>query len=64
MEENLNAGEIIAKGYKAELVLSILASRPTSLSASGLPVGLKVTEKSFGYGRKMPIVKDLGYIKR
>ena len=27
-----------------------------------LPIGLKVTEKSFGYGRKMPIVKDLGYL--
>ncbi len=64
MEENLNAQEIVKKGYKAELVLSILRRiEANEYKRKQLPIGLKVTEKSFGYGRKMPIVKDLGHIK-
>jgi NAD+ synthetase len=64
MEENSSPSEIIGKGYRAELVLSILRRVEASeYKRKQLPIGLKVTEKSFGYGRKMPIVKALGYIK-
>ncbi|OGS08209.1 MAG: hypothetical protein A2270_10275 [Elusimicrobia bacterium RIFOXYA12_FULL_51_18] len=64
MEENLTTREIIRKGYKAELVRSILRRiEANEYKRKQLPIGLKVTEKSFGYGRKMPIVKDLDYIK-
>ncbi len=63
MEEGLTAREIVKKGHKAELVLSILRRiEANEYKRKQLPIGLKVTEKSFGYGRKMPIVKDLGYI--
>jgi len=65
MEENRTPAEIIGKGYKAELVLSIIKRvERNEYKRRQLPIGLKVTEKSFGYGRKMPIVKDLGYIRQ
>jgi NAD+ synthase (glutamine-hydrolysing) len=64
MEENRTPREIIKKGYKAELVLSILRRiEANEYKRKQLPIGLKVTEKSFGYGRKMPIVKASGFIK-
>ncbi len=64
MEENRTPREIIRKGYKPELVLSILRRiEANEYKRKQLPIGLKVTEKSFGYGRKMPIVKAMGFIK-
>jgi len=64
MEEGLTPRQIIKKGHKTELVLSILRRiEANEYKRKQLPIGLKVTEKSFGYGRKMPIVKDLGYLK-
>ena len=64
MEENRTAREIIKRGYRADLVLSVLRRiEANEYKRKQLPIGLKVTEKSFGYGRKMPIVKALGYIK-
>jgi NAD+ synthase (glutamine-hydrolysing) len=64
MEENLSPREIIRKGHAAELVLSVLQRIEASeYKRKQLPIGLKVTEKSFGYGRKMPLVKDLGYLR-
>ncbi|MEI7481269.1 MAG: NAD+ synthase [Elusimicrobiota bacterium] len=64
MEENRTPLEIIKKGYKPELVLSILRRiEANEYKRKQLPIGLKVTEKSFGYGRKMPIVKAMGFIK-
>lgn len=64
MDENRSAHEIIRRGYKKELVLSILRRiEANEYKRKQLPIGLKVTEKSFGYGRKMPIVKALEFIK-
>jgi len=61
MEENRSAGEIIKKGHKAELVRSILRRiEANEYKRKQLPIGLKVTEKSFGFGRRMPIVKRMG----
>jgi len=64
LEENRTPSEIIARGFRRELVLSILRRVEASeYKRKQLPVALKVTEKSFGYGRKMPIVKSLRFIK-
>ena len=64
MEENRTAREIINKGYTAELVFSILRRiEANEYKRKQLPIGLKVTEKSFGYGRKMPIVKATEFIR-
>ena len=64
MEENRTPAEIARRGFPRELVLSILRRvEANEYKRKQLPIGLKVTEKSFGYGRKMPIVKSLGYLK-
>ncbi|MDO8805802.1 MAG: NAD(+) synthase, partial [Elusimicrobiota bacterium] len=58
IEENRSPLEIIRRGFKKELVLSILRRvEANEYKRRQLPIGLKVTEKSFGYGRKLPIVK-------
>ncbi|HNW45309.1 MAG TPA: NAD+ synthase [Elusimicrobiales bacterium] len=58
VEENRGAAEIIRKGFKADLVRGILRRiESNEYKRKQLPIGLKVTEKSFGAGRKMPIVK-------
>lgn len=63
LEENRTPSEIVARGFGRELVLSILRRVEASeYKRKQLPVALKVTEKSFGYGRKMPIVKALHFI--
>lgn len=64
LEENRTPAEIVARGYGRELVLSILRRMEASeYKRKQLPIALKVTEKSFGNGRKMPIVKSLDFIK-
>jgi NAD+ synthase (glutamine-hydrolysing) len=64
MEENRTPAEIIRKGFKRDLVLPLLKRvEANEYKRKQLPIGLKVTEKSFGYGRKMPIVKALGFLK-
>jgi len=58
IEENRGAAEIIRKGFKPDLVRGILRKiEANEYKRKQLPIGLKVTEKSFGYGRKIPIVK-------
>ncbi|MBI5744104.1 MAG: NAD+ synthase [Elusimicrobia bacterium] len=64
MEENRTPSAIVRRGFKKDLVLAILRRvEANEYKRKQLPIGLKVTEKSFGYGRKMPIVKALGYIR-
>lgn len=64
MEENRGPAEIVRRGFNRDLVLSVLKRvEANEYKRKQLPIGLKVTEKSFGYGRKMPIVKALGFIK-
>ena len=64
MEENRRPAEIVARGFKRGLVLSVLKRlEGNEYKRKQLPIGLKVTEKSFGYGRKMPIVKALDFLK-
>ena len=64
LEENRTPSEIIRRGFSRGLVTSILRRVEISeYKRKQLPIALKVTEKSFGYGRKMPIVKSLDFIK-
>jgi NAD+ synthetase len=62
LEENRTPDQIAARGFKADLVRSILRRlEANEYKRKQLPIALKVTEKSFGYGRKMPIVKALSF---
>jgi len=62
LEENRTPAEIAARGFSPALVRSILRRvEVNEYKRKQLPIALKVTEKSFGYGRKMPIVKALGF---
>ena len=62
LEENRSPAEIAARGFGAELVRAILRRvEVNEYKRKQLPIALKVTEKSFGYGRKMPIVKALDF---
>jgi len=62
LEENRTPAEIAARGFKPALVRSILRRlEANEYKRKQLPIALKVTEKSFGYGRKMPIVKALDF---
>ncbi|MCM2266382.1 MAG: NAD+ synthase [Elusimicrobiales bacterium] len=64
LEENRSPSEIIRRGFPRDLVLPLLRKvEANEYKRKQLAIGLKVTEKSFGYGRKMPIVKSLGFIK-
>lgn len=64
LEENRGPAEIVRRGFKRGLVLSVLKRvEANEYKRKQLPIALKVTEKSFGYGRKMPIVKALDFIK-
>lgn len=58
LEENRSAAEIAARGFGAGLVRSVIRRvELNEYKRKQLPTALKVTEKSFGQGRKMPIVK-------
>jgi NAD+ synthetase len=63
LEENRTPAEIAARGFKPALVAGILRRLEVNeYKRKQLPIALKVTEKSFGYGRKMPIVKALDFL--
>jgi NAD+ synthase (glutamine-hydrolysing) len=59
IEDNLTTGQIVEKtGYDLQLVRSIL--RKVDLAEykrKQLPIGLKITSKAFGFGRRMPIAQ-------
>jgi len=64
LEENRTPAEIAARGFKPALVAGILRRLEINeYKRKQLPIALKVTEKSFGYGRKMPIVKALDFLR-
>jgi len=55
-EENKAVDEIVNAGYNKELVLDILKKiRKSEYKRNQLPPVIKVSEKSFGYGRRIPI---------
>ncbi|MBI4802368.1 MAG: NAD+ synthase [Elusimicrobia bacterium] len=59
MEGNNGLREIIRKGFNRELVLNIIRKiEAGEYKRKQLPIGLKVTERSFGYGRKMEPLRN------
>ena len=59
LEEHLGVEEITAKGFAKELVTDVLRRvRLNEYKRKQAPMGLKVTSKAFGYGRRYPNVQN------
>ncbi len=55
LEDNLSSAEIIAEGYDAEVVRDVIRRiKINEYKRKQAPLGLKVTSKAFGYGRRYP----------
>lgn len=59
IEEDMSVEEIVAKtGYDHQLVRSILQKVDRAeYKRKQMPIGLKITTKAFGFGRRMPIAQ-------
>ncbi|HUU41191.1 MAG TPA: NAD+ synthase [Desulfatiglandales bacterium] len=58
IEDNKAADEIVSMGYEPKIVYDILARvNCNEYKRHQAPPGLKVTSKSFGYGRRLPIAQ-------
>jgi NAD+ synthase (glutamine-hydrolysing) len=59
LEEYLGVEEITARGFDKELVVDVLRRvRLNEYKRKQAPMGLKVTSKAFGYGRRYPNVQN------
>ena len=59
LEEHLGVKEITARGFAEELVADVLRRvRLNEYKRKQAPMGLKVTSKAFGYGRRYPNVQN------
>ncbi|MCW5202869.1 NAD+ synthase, partial [Desulfobulbus sp. US4] len=57
LEEHLSIEEIVARGFAQATVEDIIRRiRINEHKRKQAPLGLKVTSKAFGYGRRYPIV--------
>ncbi|MDJ0622629.1 MAG: NAD+ synthase [Desulfocapsaceae bacterium] len=62
LEEGLDFEEITAQGFEQEIVLDVLRRiRLNEYKRKQAPMGLKVTSKAFGYGRRYPNVQNFQY---
>jgi NAD+ synthetase len=58
LEEQLGIDELVARGYEKKVVEDIVHRiRINEHKRKQAPLGLKVTSKAFGYGRRYPIVQ-------
>lgn len=59
IEDNLTVQQIVQRtGYDAELVRKIVLSVDRAeYKRKQMPIGLKITSKAFGFGRRMPIAQ-------
>ncbi len=56
LEKGLGFGEIVKKGFDKSIVSDILKRiNRNEYKRKQAPIGLKITQKSFGFGRRMPI---------
>jgi NAD+ synthase (glutamine-hydrolysing) len=56
IEKGMGFNSIVQKGYNATLVADILRRiNHSEFKRKQAPVGLKITPKAFGFGRRMPI---------
>ncbi len=62
VEEQLSAGEIVARGYDADVVTGVMRMihRNEYKRRQAAP-GLRVSARAFGSGRRMPIAMKLGF---
>jgi NH3-dependent NAD+ synthetase len=59
LEEHLGVEEICSRGFPKELVTDVLHRvRINEYKRKQAPMGLKVTSKAFGYGRRYPNVQN------
>ncbi len=59
LEKGMGLGAIVAEGFDEELVRDILRRiRINEYKRKQAPLGLKVTSKAFGYGRRYPNVQN------
>jgi NAD+ synthetase len=59
LEKGLPLADIVARGFEAEVVRDILRRiRINEYKRKQAPMGLKVTSKAFGYGRRYPNVQN------
>ncbi len=59
LEAHLGVDEITAKGFAKDLVIDVLRRvRINEYKRKQAPMGLKVTSKAFGYGRRYPNVQN------
>jgi NAD+ synthetase len=59
LEENKSIDEIVAKGFEKQVVEDIIRRIKTNeYKRKQAPLGLKVTSKAFGYGRRYPTAQN------
>ena len=59
LEKGLPLADIVARGFETEVVRDILRRiRINEYKRKQAPMGLKVTSKAFGYGRRYPNVQN------
>ena len=59
LEEHLSVVEICDMGYEREIVEDVIRRiRANEYKRHQAPIGLKVTTKAFGSGRRLPIVQN------
>jgi len=59
LEENQSVAEIAAKGFKRHIVEDVVKRiRTNEYKRKQAPLGLKVTSKAFGYGRRYPTAQN------
>ncbi|MBU0481519.1 MAG: NAD+ synthase [Proteobacteria bacterium] len=59
LEENRSISEIVASGYDRNIVSDIIRRiRRNEYKRKQAPMGLKVTSKAFGYGRRYPTAEN------
>jgi NAD+ synthase (glutamine-hydrolysing) len=59
LEQNKSVGEIVAMGFERDIVGDIVKRiRKNEYKRKQAPLGLKVTSKAFGYGRRYPTAQN------
>jgi len=59
LEENLSIGEMVALGFERQVVQDVVRRiRVNEYKRKQAPLGLKVSSKAFGYGRRYPTAQN------
>ena len=59
LEQNLSVAEIVAMGFGRHVVEDVVKRiRRNEYKRKQAPLGLKVTSKAFGYGRRYPAAQN------